>query len=658
LCPTVTPHLSSKPERSPGSAFGDLRLFLIPSTYKYIPGIKETSVTYLAFSQLNNISFFASALLLNLTSSKSLLVRMDSPPTRVVSKPANGNDTILLNNLTVHNQLNGGSVSEEQQLPVLIRGDDRSAVRSPDPPAEIGLHRGVPAGAQCQERPTPIIYTTISDTESESVIIQPPDTSRKPSKVLGSKGYYPTPGPLYPKATNTDYRRRVVVYSSDESVVADSEADDDNHTTLEIQRLKEEIQDLEAKLKQKDLRAVQPQSDPSRYQTLYRLGYEVRPNVRGTSSDEYSSPSDSEDQDRRGNTWHIYPDTPGRKTRSFSTFTDPPVLMHDQWGGAYLHCSRRVDSLKYFLGSNPDISFVVFYDYKRIPEARVNKPEPSGDIVGNEELGRPTPCARSIYPVSKELKKALDLIFEDREEYSSICSQYRNTNELSAPYLFIYHSRKDIPKIKEKLSNPAQDQLDLFLEYVMKDFGEEYDTVDTLLQRKEILPQYLHYLIKKGDILVENRNGENTGYRAESLPVESIRSTPNPSIATKYGMPGNEYESPHKSGAYKWTLNGFTWGFDGKFFGRWRHLKLKMSEDGCSSSNEARLEEAAGDETEIAQLKGRPITSLPVFPLRYAPDDIQEMLYHRGDVLWKCRVPQLVSYQVDERDPFGSVVSS
>lgn len=191
----------------------------------------------------------------------------------------------------------------------------------------------------------------------------------------------------------------------------------------------------------------------------------------------------------------------------------------------------------------------------------------------------------------------------------------------------------------------------------MNEFGEEYNTVDTLLQRKEILPQYLHYLIKKDDILVENKNGEYTGYRANSWPIESIWRTPNTSILSKWGMSGNIYESSYEYGVTrKWTLTGFTWGFDGGFFGRWKELKFEMSQDESSSSNETHPQEAAGGEKETAQLKGQPIAKLAVFPLRYAPDHIQKMLYHRGDVLWKFRVRQLVSYQVNEQDPIGNGV--
>lgn len=574
---------------------------------------------------------------------------MDSPPPRLVSKPDERVETRVVNDLTVFSQLNADSVSGEQQLPTLTRRDDRSAVISPDPPAVTKLRNELPAGAPNPKRSAPITYTPPSDTESEGVIIRPPGPSRKPGKV------FPAPGPVYyAKPPNTDNRRRIPVYSSAESVDTYSDytdSDDENYTTSEIQRLKDQIQDLEEKREQRNSRAVQQrqlQPIPSRYQILYRLGYEVRPNVRGTSSDDYSSDSDSDEPYRRANNWYMYPPgSPGRKTRSLNTFTDPPVLTQDRWGGTSLNSSHRVDSLRHFLKSNPDISFVVFHDYNWFQEAKGNnKPED----MDNEE--KATPRARSVYPVSKELRKALEMILEDREGYSSLTSRYWNTNELAAPYLFVFHSRQEIPKIREKLSRPAQDQLDLFMEYVMKEFGEEYDTVDTLLQRKEILPQYLQYLIKKDDILVENKNGEYTGYRAESWPVESIRTTPNPSIATKYGMPGNEYESPHKAGvASKWTLNGFTWGFDGKFYGRWKQLKIQMSQQDSGQ------EEAAGDETKTAEIQGQCITDLAVFPLCYAPEHIQKMLYHRGDILWKCRVRQLVSYQADGQDLIGNGVS-
>ncbi|KAL3707840.1 hypothetical protein TMatcc_005822 [Talaromyces marneffei ATCC 18224] len=576
---------------------------------------------------------------------------MDSPPLfRFVSDPADGSGTRIFNNLRIPNQLNGGDGSNEQQLPVPSRGGDyRSVVSNSHPPVEIGPHRDLPARVPSQERSTPLIYTPMSDTESgRSTIEQSANSSRQPRKIPSrrepSSAYQ---GSIY---VPTTHNRKKSTYS----IYTDSESGNDDYTASEIQRLEGQIQDLEAKLRQKNSSARQPpQSEPSRYQTLYRVGYEVRPNVHGTSSDEYSSPSDSDEPYRRGNNWYMYPEAPRRDRRNLKIFTDPPVLTHDRWGKASLRSSRRVDSLKSFLKSNPDISFVVFHDYNIVPEPGLDLPESSpGEVMGDRESNQPTPRARSIYPVSKELKKALELILENRQEYSSMFSQYWNTNELSAPYLFIYHSRQEIPKIKEELSKPAQDQLDNFLEYVMKEFGEEYDTVDSLLKRNEILPQYFHYLVKRGDILVENRNGEYTGYKAESWPTESIRRTPNSSILIKYGMPGNEYESPNESGVtHQWTLTGFTWGFDGSFFGRWKQLKIEMGQDESSLSNESGV---VRNETNTAQLKGQPIANLAVFPLRYAPDHIQKILHHRGDVLWKCRVRQLVSYKVNEQDSIGN----
>lgn len=558
-------------------------------------------------------------------------------------------DAMLSENLVVLNPLNGGGVSGKKRFPVIVRRDDRSAVGGPDPPTKMGSYNDSHTGAPDQERSAPIIYTLTSDTESEGGVIQPPDTSRTPCNVLDSKGYYPTPSPLHAQLPNNDNGSKSVVttYSSAESVVTDSEAEDDNYTTSRIQRLKDKIQDLEDKRKQRQLRATQQtQMEPSRYQILYRLGYEVRPNVRGTSSDEYSSDSDSDEPYRQAN--DRYQVSPAIRVRSLNTFTDPPVVTHDRWGNTSLQCSRRVSRLDHFLRSNPDISFVVFHDYNRFQGVRTNESKSSCE---DEEVDQPTCGAKSIYPVSKELKTALEMILDDKKEYSSMLSRYWAKNELSAPYLFIYHSRQEIQKIKERLSKPAQDQLDLFLGYVMKEFGEEYNAVDTLLQRKEILPQYLQYLVKKNDILVENKNGEYTAYRAESWPVESIRTTPNPSIATKYDMPGNAYESPQELGvSSKWMLNGFTWGFDGGFFGRWKQLKLEMSLD-------VSLPGAIGDSTETRQLQGQPISDLAVFPLCYAPEHIQKMLYHRGEILWKCRVRQLVSYQTNEQDLIGNGVS-
>lgn len=114
----------------------------------------------------------------------------------------------------------------------------------------------------------------------------------------------------------------------------------------------------------------------------------------------------------------------------------------------------------------------------------------------DREPHHPRPFSETIRPVADDLKKALKEILGSGTEYKQTLSEYLRTQELSAPYLFIYHSRHRLDGIQNRLSPPAQKQLDLLLDYVKSTFGDQYAAANSLLARKQILPEYVDYLFK------------------------------------------------------------------------------------------------------------------------------------------------------------------
>ena len=212
--------------------------------------------------------------------------------------------------------------------------------------------------------------------------------------------------------------------------------------------------------------------------------------------------------------------------------------------------------------------------------------------------------------------------------------KYTQTRELSAPYLFIYHSRQEIDQIKDGLSAAAREQLDLLLSYVNDVLGAEYDRADSLFERNEIRHEYIQYLFKPGDILVAKVEGQFTGYIAKSWP--SLYSE-KPKFLHKSIKHIHDPEQPSS-----WSISGFTWGFDGSFYRAYEDLRFELGPNDNPPN---------GDEAESSgQLRGKPITELKVFPLKYAPKKLVDTLRRRGETIWKCRVRNLVSYKADAQE--------
>ena len=356
------------------------------------------------------------------------------------------------------------------------------------------------------------------------------------------------------------------------------------------EKLQEQILVLESRLREYE--SAQSNSAPSRHQVLHRLKDE----------------DDMDDSDA-------------------SPFMDPPEVVRGQMTKARLRCSVPLHNFELYLAMNPDISFVVFRDYSR-----------TVDAPGSDGVYHPRPLAESIRPVAADLKEALTVLLQSKPEYGDMLRHYSQIRELSAPYLFIYHSRQEMDQIKDSLSTAAREQLDLLLDYVSDVLGAEYDRADSLFERNEIRNEYIQYLFKPGDILVARADGQYTGYISKSWPYlysEKRRLLQN--------IKHKDSPDQHTSNAVNsWSISGLTWGFDGSFHKIHEGLVFEIAlDDNLPNSDEA---ESSG------QLRGKPITDLKVFPLKYAPGNLVDTLRRRGETIWKCRTRNLVSYKADARE--------
>ncbi|KAJ5291366.1 hypothetical protein N7478_000617 [Penicillium angulare] len=383
--------------------------------------------------------------------------------------------------------------------------------------------------------------------------------------------------------------------------------DDEELSTLETQALQKRIKFLEAKLKKLD--AHQGPVEASKHETIYRLHEE-----------------DSE-----------------------SLFLDAPDILRTNSGEVHLRCSVPLDNFQLHLALNPNISFVVFQDYQK-------RPQPESSSTNTKKgKNRISPFSESIHPVSTDLKMALNTLLHSKDEFKSITEDYRYTKELESPYIFIYHMRDQLPAIKDKMPAASQRQLAQFLGYVDQAVGSQYKAADALLTSGEILPKFINYLFKPGDIVIERDDKGYVGYVARSWLKNTSPDGDVPSSDILDGSFDDDFPAvPYKKDSkmkLSWTTKAWTWGFTGTFYRRSSDLELRMplphDEDqiGCRSTEER------GD----SRLKGFPITSLNVFPLKYAAKEVLDMLQRRGETFWKCRNRRLVSYKATDEDQFSDM---
>lgn len=351
----------------------------------------------------------------------------------------------------------------------------------------------------------------------------------------------------------------------------------------------EYIRDLEAKAER--LKDLLRQQEPSRLQILYRL----------------------------------------KESKKVTTYFDCPQWQTGEDGDSILTSNLPLTNLSLYLQRSPNISFVVYRDF--------SLSEINTEIKVETESSIPSVKYTSeiIYSVSVDLSKAITGILESRAEFASLLKDFKNTSELHAPYLFMYHSRHVIDGMTANMSEQSKRQLAIFSEYVDTEFRSEYETADFLLSRGRISRAYMKYLFKPKDVLVEGQEDKIRAYVSSSWPVAPSRQKLlNHHLEIAEDLP-NDLRITDKGKVWTCDIEAWSWKFDGTFQREKNKIKLWMAVD----------VEAEED-----------IDKLNVRPLKYVDPSIKKRLQRRGKTFWDCRFCHLVAYNEDARHEMQNSVGA
>lgn len=362
-------------------------------------------------------------------------------------------------------------------------------------------------------------------------------------------------------------------------------------------------------------------------------------------------------------------------------------LDHPEWvasGSPVIESRIPLENLELYLERNKDISFVVFRYFHHTQERK-------------DEFGHPFENSRaprhhweSICPVTKELGKTVESLLKQSREYSPMLEYYRMSQQIGAPYLFIYHNRERWDSILDRFPQSAKDQLDRLTDYVFEQFGRQYSLADKLFSQGEISIDLMEYLFKPGEILVSCVQNEHLGYIAESWPQSVsnqsehkplVSVTSRRSFAVNVGAPSinsstdtdqtsdslsdtdieiirKPLERKNDTVRNTWTVKAWRWGFDGQFKRQQEDLTIQFPLPKPTGreqdSHTLGRNRKRSRKTKCQTIK---IEELNIYPIRFASQSIVKKLRHRGQMFWKCRGPCLVSYRDNENDYAENPVS-
>lgn len=324
---------------------------------------------------------------------------------------------------------------------------------------------------------------------------------------------------------------------------------------------------------------------------------------------------------------------------SMPLYFDPPQRTRGQGGPGVLRSQIPVTNFDLYLEKNKDIAFIVYKTYgmpqddskTREMRDRQSAAHDLNDAVVDE----------SIQPVNEALVNAVEALLKAEDEYASILKSFRQTSELAAPYLFVYHQRNHWDRIRLSLPESSHQQLVMLWDYILQSQGAEYAVADSKISLGKIAPGLLKYLFKPGQLLVQNKDDEMQGWICEDWPRAIRRGETLPwwrQDKTAGGTKPEKSESHARSNPL-WKLSAWHWEFDGEFQRKKETLFISI-------------------EAGIDEESGIPINSLDIFPLKYASDATLDQLRHRGKSFWKCRKRALVSYRGDANTNESNLVSA
>ncbi len=174
--------------------------------------------------------------------------------------------------------------------------------------------------------------------------------------------------------------------------------------------------------------------------------------------------------------------------------------------------------------------------------------------------------------------------------------------------------------------------------YIDQAYGNEYKEVASILGAGMILPRFIPYLVKLGDVLVCQRNQGHTACLAVSEPIRfqsgTMLSSDN-GPTTVDGTVGLGYPFTEAAGskheAEDWEIDTQAWKLDGYFRKHSEKMVFKVPEP-----------RPAGGLI--------PIKELNLYPIRYESPRFWSRLRARGLQVWKSRARRYVDYRANPND--------
>ncbi|KAF3806905.1 putative 26S proteasome regulatory subunit-like [Colletotrichum gloeosporioides] len=270
---------------------------------------------------------------------------------------------------------------------------------------------------------------------------------------------------------------------------------------------------------------------------------------------------------------------------------------------------------KRYIKKEKGISFVVYKCYSE--DHQRDAVEEARKFSG--PLPHPVPAYQDILLTSKEMVDAVKAFFALHPASRGEFPKVNTDDRLSAPFIWWYHHRKSnkigcLPHRQAELVNAL-------IGHIEQAYAPLYDNIDEQLSRGFVSNASMEYLFRPGQVLISFTDGIPQGHIAISRPFTYSDEPDDYAIIPT----SKRRRDPSEKYLSQWNISTRSISYRGNFVRVEEKLKIEFE-----------------TETETGEID---ISTLPVVPLEYTSEAVQERLRRRGHTIWKCREKRLISYQ-------------
>ena len=297
-------------------------------------------------------------------------------------------------------------------------------------------------------------------------------------------------------------------------------------------------------------------------------------------------------------------------------------------GSVVLQANNPIRNDGWYLEQHPEIAFAIYKEYPEKAPANRKKLETTDGT-----LRKPEPYYEFLSLIAPEMVEAVDEFVQKVPKFGDYFPFFNPERRIGAPYLFMYYSLPFAATVLPALDVPSQNLVNQLIITLEKSHGYEYDSARLQAKKGKVARHLIRYLIRPGDILVDDADTESQAYVARGwiegpeVTLEELDDEEPDNINRKriprYGPHANSAKS-RSMVMHSWEVPAWYWKFDGVFEKTEITLTLNMW---------------VGYDEEAVSIK-----DLTFCPIQYAAEGTRELLQKRGKTFWSLRNKRFVSY--------------